>query len=225
MDQIAKNTVKADGQLQKHQYVSYINPNGKGKRFLVVGNSITRHGVKHDIGWHNDWGMAASDIERDYVHLLYRALQERYPDAVMCITQVATWERQFADGAAILPTFEESRAFGADALVMRLVENCPNNAEDLPLFKKRYAEFVEFLQGDTVSQTVVTTGFWHHRFDVGICECAEENGYTLVTLGDLGEDESMKAIGLFEHEGVANHPGDKGMQAIADRILAALMRE
>ncbi|MBE6757464.1 MAG: hypothetical protein E7552_02790 [Ruminococcaceae bacterium] len=222
METIEKNTVKAENQLKADQYITYINPNGKGKRFLVVGNSITRHGVKHDIGWHNDWGMAASDIERDYVHILYRALCERYPDAVMCITQVATWEREFKNGTAILPTFQEARRFGADALVMRLVENCPNNAEDIPLFKKRYVEFVEFLRGDTVSQTVVTTGFWHHRFDAGIRECADENGYTLVTLGDLGEDESMKAIGLFHHEGVANHPGNKGMQAIADRILAGL---
>ncbi len=223
LEQIKKNTVKAEDQLKKVEYISYINRDGKGKRFLVVGNSITRHGVKHDIGWHNDWGMAASSAERDYVHILYRALCERYPDAVLCITQVATWERMFTEGTSILPDFAEARAFGADALVMRLVENCPNNAEKTALFKEKYVEFVEYLKGDTVTQTVVTTGFWRHHFDTGICECAAENGYTLVTLGDLGEDESMKAIGLFEHDGVANHPGDKGMQAIADRILAAIM--
>lgn len=222
MEQIEKNTVKAEDQLKANQYITYINPHGKGRRFLVVGNSITRHGVKADIGWHNDWGMAASDIERDYVHILYRALCERYTDAVMCITQVATWEREFKNGTEILPLFDEARAFGADTLVMRLVENCPNNAEDTPLFKEKYGEFVRYLQGDSVTQTVVTTGFWRHRLDEGVRECAAENGYTLVELGDLGEDESMKAIGLFEHEGVANHPGDKGMQAIADRILTAL---
>ena len=42
-------------------------------------------------------------------------------------------------------------------------------------------------------------------------------------LGDLGENDEMKAIRLFEHSGVANHPGDKGMKAIAERIAAALI--
>ena len=29
------------------------------------------------------------------------------------------------------------------------------------------------------------------------------------------------ALDKFEHRGVAGHPGDKGMQAIAERLLAA----
>ena len=42
--QIDKNTVSAKNQLKENEYISYINPNGKGKRILFVGNSITRHG-------------------------------------------------------------------------------------------------------------------------------------------------------------------------------------
>lgn len=47
------------------------------RRILFCGNSLTRHGPKADIGWTNDWGMAASAPERDYVHLLVQALEAR----------------------------------------------------------------------------------------------------------------------------------------------------
>ena len=39
-------------------------------------------------------------------------------------------------------------------------------------------------------------------------------------LGDIMDE--MKALGLFEHEGVALHPGDAGMAAIAHRIVDAV---
>ena len=55
-----------------------------------------------------------------------------------------------------------------------------------------------------------------------IVKYAKDKGCPCITLGDPGEREEMKAIGLFDHKGVANHPGDLGMAHIAERIRKVL---
>ena len=59
--------------------------------------------------------------------------------------------------------------------------------------------------------------------DPAIRALAESRREPLIELGDLGELDEMKAIGLFAHSGVANHPGDRGMLEIAHRICAVLL--
>src|SRR3989442_6785350 len=48
----------------------------KAERILFLGNSITRHGPLASIGWTNNWGMAASALEKDYVHVLANSFAE-----------------------------------------------------------------------------------------------------------------------------------------------------
>lgn len=50
---IAANTVSAERQV--NQTISYLGTDGY--KVLIVGNSITRHSPKPDIGWEADWGM------------------------------------------------------------------------------------------------------------------------------------------------------------------------
>ena len=90
---------------------------------------------------------------------------------------------------------------------------------DKDVFKREYAGLIGYLDPLKKAKLVVTTGFWKHIGDDAIREFATEHSLALCELGDLGEKDEMKAIGKFEHDGVANHPGDLGMQTIAQRIL------
>ena len=217
--QLEKNTVVADRQLQDSGAVKFFNPNGGGKRVMFVGNSITLHGKRPEIGWNGAWGMAASSREKDYVHRLMAAISEQSPDAAFCICQVAEWEMKYKNGKSVYHKYENARNFDADIIVMRFVENCPKIDFDREIFQKETLDLLQYLNPTGQTKIFLTTGFWHHPGDEGIAELARKFGLPLIELGDLGELDEMKAVGLFEHSGVANHPGDRGMEEIARRIF------
>lgn len=217
--QMDKNTVDSANQLKGAGPVRFIGPGGKGKRVMFVGNSMTLHGVNEGLGWHNACGMAASAPEKDYVHQLIGLFND--PENAYCICQVSGWERQYKTGSELLERFKEARDFGADIIVMRAVENCPKQDFDPAVFKAQLKALLEYLN-PRGGKVVLTTGFWRHPGDGAIRELARELPAALVELGDLGEQDAMKAIGLFDHKGVANHPGDLGMEAMARRIYAAI---
>ncbi len=221
-EQLKKNTVSAAQQLRDDAFVQFMNPEGKGIRVLFAGNSITLHGAAENIGWPHVWGMAASAKEKDYVHLVMRAFSEKHPNAVYGICQVSKWELRYKNGEEAFPLFAAAREFGADIIIARFVENCPIADFEEKEFKAKYGALLDYLDKTGKARRIITNGFWHHAANDAVRAYAEENGYPFIEMCDLGEKEEMKAIGLFEHRGVANHPGDLGMAVIAERILAKL---
>ncbi len=219
--QMDKNTVDATVQLEDSGAVRFFNSRGQGKRVMFMGNSMTLHGIKPDIGWHGEWGMAASSADKDYVHCLMRAIEGATSDPAFCICQVAAWECNYKAGREFFPRYENAMKFRPDILVMRYIENCPKADFDPEVFKAESKLLISKLCKEG-TQVVLTTGFWRHPGDEAIRQLAREMNVPLVELGNLGEKDEMKAIGLFEHKGVANHPGDLGMQAMSDRIFEVL---
>ncbi len=217
------NTVSSKGQMQNGDILTYECKKNAALRVLFVGNSITLHSVRPEIGWHRLCGMAASAPEKDYVHRTVAALEEKYGSVSYMIAQIAEWERDY-DTYSLSENFAAVHDFNADLVIIRVGENTRKDTDELLRrnYREEFAKMICFFRGNA-QKTVVTSLFWSRAvLDDIIKAAAEENGCILVNIGHLGASDENKAIGEYEHSGVASHPNDRGMQAIADAIVNAL---
>ena len=220
---IKDNTVSAENQIKNLPNPYYLGEEKDNSyKILILGNSITRHGPLSEIGWENDWGMAASALEKDFVHILFEKLELAKKLPYFMVRSASKWETSYLN-EGVLSSFEKEKAFNPDVIVFRLGENVVDvkNEEQKIVFAQKIAELINYI-GTKDTKIVYTTCFWENELvDEAIRLNAKEKG-CLVELCDLGKESTMRADGLFWHAGVAGHPGDKGMQAIAERIFESL---
>ncbi len=205
--------------------------NPVGRRILFLGNSITLHPPKVDIGWTNNFGMAASAQEKDYVHLLLKRFTDaaggKAPEAQ--IRNIADFEREYAT-FPIAAKLKELAEFKADTVILCIAENVPRLAApaEQDRFKAAVKELLTFVKGSGSPAIYVRSGFWADGVKDGILKqvCGELGG-TFVDISRLGSDQKNYARSerKFSHDGVAGHPGDAGMAAIAEAIWKAVQTE
>ncbi len=197
---------------------------------LCVGNSILNHGPSESIGWSGSWGMAASSADRDYYHLLQSKVADAgYTHVSWSSVGVATFERaidkrldyDYASEIAsqLAPSVDKAKP---DVVIFQIGENV-NQAHTTDSYENaltRLAAYCKKVNPDV--EVIFCKPFWG-----GSSKCAGAQNaalhlkYTYADLSRFNTDEN-KAIGLFEHSGVAIHPGDKGMENIADEIFGQL---
>ena len=217
-----ENNVSAENQLPRTNRIFYMGREDAPKKLLIVGNSITRHGPAPSLGWEHDWGMAASALDKDYVHLLQSKLVADGKDVLTLVRHASNWERTHMNEDA-LNDFATEHEYAPDLILLRFGENVPKDC-DFDLFALKLREFIDYINVKN-SLVIVTTTVWNnHRKDDLLRALAEERGYPCVELGEIGKHDDMMAIGLFEHHGVSIHPGDKGMQYIADTVYEELKK-
>ena len=218
---IDDNTVSSENQVTLSNS-SYILGSKEGSvKIAILGNSITRHGPKPQIDWTHDFGMAASDKDHDYVHVLFRKLTESGKNVCFFVKQLAVWERNHEE--EYNDFYTDIGEFNPDIIVFRLGENV-NRQASLEVYEAATEKLLDFI-GHGTAKLVLTTCFWKHGVaDDAVRNICKKRGLEPTELNDLGDMPEMKAIGLFEHSGVAAHPGDLGMENIAQRIYNALMK-
>lgn len=214
------NDVPAVGQLKGSDCISFETTENADIKLLFLGNSITRHGKAENLGWCGDWGMAASSKENDYVHKLISKFCQKGIKVSVCIANLSDWERT-RNMDLLFTKYLSALRFNADYVIVRLGENaCPDKY--LSEFELCYGELTDLFSRNG-AKIVLTDLFWEYEpFDNFVAELAKARGYAFAEIHDLGNDDEMKAIGKFSHNGVAVHPGDKGMAEIAERIFRVL---
>lgn len=210
-----QNNVSAKGQLQERVPVRFLPCEG-GTKVLVIGNSTLWHSPAPHIGWHGDWGMAASKESLDFVHQTQQLLAEHGIKADICMAQLADWERAFEDPDILAEKWASARDFAPDIVVVRIGENMKKDAA--PASKPYFEKMIRFFMKED-TKVLVTDSFWKNPpRDTMLREIAAENGYAFCSISDIEDDPRSMALDEYEHRGVRVHPGDFGMREIAKRL-------
>ena len=199
----------------------------KPQKILFVGNSITKHGPKADIDWHGNWGMAATAEDKDYVHLVTKSLSAKHgAQPEILVKNVADFERAHV-GYDIAGKFADAAAFKADLIILCIGENVAalKTPEAQADYQAQVTALLKAIKTNPKAAIIVRSSFWPSETkDSAMRQACEAVGGTFVDIGALSKDEQNYARSErpYKHAGVANHPGDRGMAAIAEAIVKAV---
>lgn len=218
MDKYQENIIPAEGQNSENVYIY-----GEGSfRVLFVGNSITKHRPRPEIGWNNDCGMAASKPENDYVHILMRKIREEYcSDASYAIATAADFERGFDSKSLaddIKMRYSLAKAYNPHIIIMFFGANVPkdyDSAENPSVkFGDAYELFRNYLVGEH-SSIFHSEGFYvRPKLDKEKKAVAKKYNDSFISLENIRNRDDT--------HGKYNHPGDIGMEEIATAFWRAI---
>lgn len=189
---------------------------GKGIKILFVGNSTSMHGPKPSIGWTRSCGMAASCLEKDYVHLVANKARKYDPDVSFAVLQVASFEGQFED-YDYKSEYAAGPDYDADIIVMLFGTNVPKSYDSREdhNFRISYNNICDFLNPDGTKPMFHIEQFFVREKVINDRKfVAEQRGEPFVTVGDIKTDPAT--------HGDFNHPNDYGMERIASCIWEAI---
>ncbi|AHF92855.1 hypothetical protein OPIT5_24355 [Opitutaceae bacterium TAV5] len=216
-------------------------------RILFIGDSITRHGIKPELGWNHVAGMAASQAEKDYVHLLAERIRKTMPDRVVEIYYDSQARRRplppdagqnlrSATVAGKLYQAEGMKAFRPHLVVIQLGEHDRESVGEAEL-RKTYAQLIEsFSDLRDPQPLVICTGVWvpgnpakgwnsyegsgwSATIERVFQEVCTDKNVPFASVRDYALDPTCRGWG--EHKGVKWHPNDKGMEGYATVLFRA----
>lgn len=196
--------------------------------YLAIGNSITSHEAT-SYWWNEGVGMAASTQDKDYEHILGQLCGD---DTIVASMNFYDWEAQAYDRAETLTTLDSYLSANLNLVTIQLGEN----VKDTSTLESDYEDLINYVKNKAPKAKVAVIGeFWKDEEKDSIKKKAcEATGAIFIDLSSMWDDESFEAgmgttvygsdgqAHTIDHDGVAKHPGDKGMQKIAELTYSAI---
>ncbi len=217
MEPLAKSYVLRD------EY-SYSEP----LKVLILGNSITWHSPAESLDWDGARGMAASSDETDYVHVLDDLLSENLYNVEIRAENIAALENYWVKENTYLWNhwvYKNHKDWKPDVIINTIGANMMNQVSDKNAavaedFVEPYRKIMDyFAEGnEDVKVIACTTVITNDKVVEAIEAVAAADGYTYVD-GRTGLTGDQYLAKDASNSGVAAHPNDAGMAALAQRLF------
>lgn len=199
-------------------------------KILIIGNSITSHGIASEIGWNYKSGMAASNSNKDFVHLLFYNFSKKYPEKsiILRYANYSEFERQPSKINFEDEKIQELYQFMPNYLIYQLGDNTVKSTED-----KFSRASVRFIDGFSKSKKFIVSPFF---MNFNNYKCSKsisiDSKSTFIDISYISKDKKYSAIqdsSSFKREwkveGIGAHPGNLGMYKISDEIFKTIIKE
>lgn len=204
-----------------------------GFRILFIGDSITCHGFNDDtikrLGWDHLAGMAATTIDKDFVHLLANWIQATLPDRVV--------DFRYGKGGStelVLKHIAEFAEQKIDLVVIQLGEHEKKEAGEETL-RSNYDAILSNIQSWPVKPMILSTGVWNPwkkgeitaytdwamTIETTMKASCQQHGVPFVSVMAYALDPLCSGWGTSG--GVKWHPNDAGMRGYAHELYKAFL--
>jgi alpha-galactosidase len=159
--------------------------------------------------------MAASEAGKDYAHQLSAAI----PGASHMEANVSGFEENYR--AFDLNSLKEPLQSHPNLIVVELGDNVTDKSE----FGRYYTDLIDYLGAGGNAFILCTSTWWGNRsINAAIRTACTRSNARYVDISNIYEDSKNRAGSerSITNSGVAEHPGDRGMTAIAAALYAAL---
>lgn len=203
-------------------------------KVLLLGNSLLL-GFSTDGSHGAPFGCTASDSKHDWAYLLTEKLKVKSPSVTVKKLHDAKFEQAESDTASENYISNEfaAAAKNNDLVIVQIGDNV-NTELRRTTFKNNFSKLIRAIRTNNPAADIVVAGAWFNNANIESWLQSQSKilNYIFVPLSDLSTSANMASLDdvvtfddgvqMQVYPAIRTHPGNKGMQAIAERIYSYL---